>query len=76
MILNEIDKNQIIKYSCGHVVPKENIMMVSVNKGFDETLLDFRYEIRNSKALLNQLSETIISLSKIIPHGNITLLLY
>lgn len=44
--------SRIIAFSCGHVIPPENILPIIVSEGPSGKKLDFSFEFRNSDAVV------------------------
>ncbi|KAF8461097.1 helicase C-terminal domain-containing protein, partial [Kalaharituber pfeilii] len=55
--------------SCGHVIPKENLMAWSLCTGPGGRELKFTYDKRNDLDMINELGRAIINLCLVIPHG-------
>lgn len=64
-----VDPARLKTFSCGHIIPKENLIALSVAKGPGGIDFDFTYEKRNSPAMIEALGSCILQLSKIIPDG-------
>ncbi|KAL9613758.1 MAG: hypothetical protein Q9167_001703 [Letrouitia subvulpina] len=56
-------------WSCGHIIPEDNLSVWPVAKGVGGVELDFTYEKRTSPSLANALGECLISLATTIPDG-------
>ena len=68
-LLPYIQPTQLRMLSCGHVIPVENLVAWPLPKGPSNFEFDFTYQKRNSHAMINELGEAVIELSKIIPDG-------
>ncbi|KAF8459481.1 ATP-dependent RNA helicase chl1 [Terfezia claveryi] len=55
--------------SCGHVIPKENLLAWSVCTGPSNRELKFTYDRRNNLDMIDDLGRAIINLCLVIPHG-------
>ena len=62
-------EDRISHFSCGHVIPKENILPIVMQSGPSGRLLDFTYENRNKKETLNELFLVLFNMCNIIPGG-------
>lgn len=68
-LFHYLPESQIQSLSCGHVIPKEQLLARGVAKGRHGVTFDFTYEKRNSPDLMDELGDTLISLAKTIPDG-------
>jgi chromosome transmission fidelity protein 1 len=64
-----LPSDRLTTLSCGHVIPKENLLAIPFSTSQDGIPFDFTFENRNNPKLLTSLGQTIISLAKIIPDG-------
>ena len=56
-------------FSCGHIIPKENLIALQIAKGFCGRDFDFTYEKRNSPNMIDMAGDCIIELSATVPDG-------
>ncbi|CAG2063930.1 unnamed protein product [Timema podura] len=63
------DISRIVEFSCGHVIPPENILPMAVTVGPSGKQLDFSYQARNTLAMLNELGRLLINVCNIVPAG-------
>lgn len=56
-------------WSCGHIIPKDNLVVWPVAKGLDDFELDFTYSNRKSSAIMHSLGISLVKLLVIIPDG-------
>ena len=57
-------------FQCGHVIPKENLSTIVLGNGpTGKNSFEFTYENRDNLELLDELGQTLVSLSTIIPDG-------
>ncbi|KAL8679604.1 MAG: hypothetical protein Q9186_004117 [Xanthomendoza sp. 1 TL-2023] len=56
-------------WSCGHIIPKENLFVRSVGQIQDEIGLDFSFARRTSVPLINGLGQCLVRLAATIPDG-------
>ncbi|CAH2071009.1 unnamed protein product, partial [Iphiclides podalirius] len=54
---------------CGHVVPPENVVALCLSKGPSNLALNFSYETRMSKELLNEVGRILRNICSIVPGG-------
>ena len=64
-----VDPARLRTFSCGHIIPKGNLVAVPVAKGPDGTDFDFTYDKRNSPAMMEALGSCLLQLSSTIPDG-------
>ena len=64
-----LEPKRIRTFSCGHIIPKENLLVRSVIKGPGKVDLDFTFEKRKSPATVDSLGKVVVQLSKCIPDG-------
>lgn len=62
-----IDESKIKKFTCGHVIPKENLDVFVVGGKTRE--FDFSFDKRNDSVMIKDLGSAILSLIKTIPAG-------
>lgn len=64
-----LNPERLTTWSCGHIIPKQNLIVCPVSQGAKGPELDFTYEKRNSKATIGALSGCLIDLCAAIPNG-------
>ncbi len=64
-----VDPTRLKTFSCGHIIPKENLIALPVAKGPGGIDFDFTYDKRNSPAMIEALGNCLLQLSNIIPDG-------
>ena len=64
-----VDPNRLQTFSCGHIIPKENLIALAVAKGNGGVAFDFTYDKRNSLTMIDALGNSIIELADSIPDG-------
>ncbi|KAF6219414.1 hypothetical protein HO133_005240 [Letharia lupina] len=64
-----VDPGRLKTFSCGHIIPKENLIALPVAKGPGGIDFDFTYDKRNSLAMIEALGKCLLQLSNIIPDG-------
>jgi len=62
------DPQRILNFSCDHVVPKDNILPLVVQRGPSGALLDFSYQNRDRKTM-EELGRSLFNLCNVIPGG-------
>ena len=56
-------------WSCGHIIPKDNLLVWPVAEASNGIELDFTYNKRNSQILIDTLGQCILDLCNSIPDG-------
>lgn len=64
-----IPSNRITHFSCGHVIPKENILPIIVCISPTGKQLDFSYNSRSSAVMLNEIGRLLINVCNVVPYG-------
>lgn len=65
----KVAAERITHFSCGHIVPKENIEVLIVGKGPTGMEFEFTFQTRQQSDLLNELGLAILNYSCVIPDG-------
>ncbi|CAG2185902.1 CHL1 [Mytilus edulis] len=60
---------RIMEYSCGHVIPEENLKAFSVEAGPSGMPLDFTFQSRENPKLLTELGNALVNACQIVPGG-------
>ncbi|KAI5793775.1 helicase C-terminal domain-containing protein [Peziza echinospora] len=60
---------RITTLSCGHVIPRENLLAWSAATGPSGRELKFTFDKRNNNAMIDDLGRAIVNLCLVIPHG-------
>ncbi|XP_046624833.1 ATP-dependent DNA helicase DDX11 [Neodiprion virginianus] len=68
------DPARIHIFSCGHVVPKENIMANVLTRGPSGIDLEFNYQNRENGKLLDEIGRILVNLCNIVPGGIVVFL--
>ena len=64
-----VDADRLINWSCGHIIPPENLIVLPIAKGPRDVEFDFTYQKRNTPAVVDALGHAIIGLCATIPDG-------
>jgi len=64
-----VDAQRIEHFSCGHVIPAENLLPIVACQGPTGHELDFSYQTRDAKSLLDELGRFLLNLCNIVPGG-------
>lgn len=63
------DESRISEFSCGHVIPKQNILPIVVSSGPTSKALDFSYQKRSDAALISEVGRILVNVSSVVPAG-------
>ncbi|CAF0723436.1 unnamed protein product [Brachionus calyciflorus] len=63
------EKERIEYFSCGHVIPKDNIACLGLSTGPTGIKFDFSYNSRDNNQILDELGRQLIKLCSIVPSG-------
>lgn len=64
-----VTPDRIMEYSCGHVIPEENLKVFAVEGGPSGIPFDFTFQSRDNPKLLTELGNAIINACQIVPGG-------
>ncbi|XP_053400123.1 ATP-dependent DNA helicase DDX11-like isoform X2 [Mercenaria mercenaria] len=64
-----VQPERILEYSCGHVIPGEQLLPLAVSTGPTGVQLDFTYTNRNKTSLLDELGRLVCNICNIVPGG-------
>ncbi|GBB97934.1 hypothetical protein RclHR1_00310062 [Rhizophagus clarus] len=64
-----LPSQKLSKFSCGHVIPPENLLTLTLSEGPMGGTLEFTFERRGDTKLIDELGQTIVNLCNIIPDG-------
>ncbi|CAJ1946013.1 unnamed protein product [Cylindrotheca closterium] len=60
--------DKLVAFSCGHVVPKSNVLLQAITK-VDGVPLDIRHKSRSLPEVMNAIGKSILRLAKQVPNG-------
>ena len=64
-----LEASRITTFSCGHIIPVENLIALPVAKGLKSVEFDFTFQKRSSPSMIEALGLCLIEVSKPIPDG-------
>lgn len=73
-LFSYVEPSLIQTFSCGHVIPKENLLVSCMSHGLDGQELKFTFANRSSTKLMKSLGSTLVDLTATIPKGIIVFL--
>ena len=68
-LLPYLDPARLKTLSCGHVIPDTNLLACPVVSGPNNIEFDFTFDKRNLPSVIDELGNTIVELSRVIPDG-------
>ncbi|TDH64939.1 hypothetical protein CCR75_001550 [Bremia lactucae] len=68
-LFSSIPIEKVDLFSCGHVIPSENLLGFSLSSGPTQKLLEFTYSRRGDMEALDELGRILVNLSRIVPGG-------
>ena len=64
----------ITRFSCGHVVPKENVITITMPKGPTNMTYNFSFTHRSNPKQIDELGRSMLNMCNIVPHGMVVFL--
>ena len=64
-----VDPARLRTFSCGHIIPKENLIALPVTKGPGGIDFDFTFHKRSSPAMIEALGTCLLQLASTVPDG-------
>lgn len=64
-----LPRDQLQFFSCGHIIPSENILPVAVKHGPSGQPLDFSFNCRSSPTMIEELGLLLANLVTVVPEG-------
>ncbi|RUS33181.1 helicase C-terminal domain-containing protein [Jimgerdemannia flammicorona] len=61
--------DRLSRFSCGHVIPQENLITLAVAEGPSSMPLEFTFEKRSDAKLIDELGQIVVNLCNLIPDG-------
>lgn len=69
-----LKESQIHAFSCGHIVPPENVLAIAVARGPTGRTFDFTYQSRSLPEIMEELGRLLFNLSLVVPEGVVVFL--
>ncbi|CAL4123180.1 unnamed protein product, partial [Meganyctiphanes norvegica] len=60
---------RVLEFSCGHVVPGEQLMPIALTQGPTNVTLDFTFSSRNNPTILDELGRVLVNVCTVVPGG-------
>ncbi|KAF9541234.1 DEAD H (Asp-Glu-Ala-Asp His) box helicase 11 [Mortierella hygrophila] len=67
--LTERQYPRIHRFSCGHVIPKENLMAIVLEKSSVGSTLELNFANRNQDQVIDGIGQSLVNLLNVIPDG-------
>ncbi|XP_061630214.1 ATP-dependent DNA helicase DDX11 [Phyllopteryx taeniolatus] len=64
-----VQEERIAEFSCGHVIPPENILPIALCSGPSGQELDFTYQKRDSPCMMNETGRILSNICNVVPGG-------
>ncbi|KAL5524487.1 CHL1 [Sanghuangporus sanghuang] len=64
-----IAREQLTVFSCGHVIPRANLLCLVLGTGPRGRDLEFRFKDREDKSLIDDLGQCLFNLASVCPNG-------
>ncbi|KAM9311458.1 ATP-dependent DNA helicase DDX11 [Gastrophryne carolinensis] len=64
-----LSQERIAEFSCGHVIPAENILPIILCSGPTNQQLEFTYQKRNSPEMMDETGRILVNLCNVVPGG-------
>ncbi|XP_036256877.1 ATP-dependent DNA helicase DDX11 isoform X1 [Molothrus ater] len=64
-----VDPARIVEFSCGHVIPPENILPIILCNGPSNQQLEFTYQTRDLPQMMDETGRILCNLCNVIPGG-------
>lgn len=64
-----VNPDRLKLWSCGHIIPKDNLVVWPVARGPSGLDIEFTYSKRNSPATIDELGQSLLKISAAIPDG-------
>ncbi|KAF9923549.1 DEAD H (Asp-Glu-Ala-Asp His) box helicase 11 [Linnemannia zychae] len=67
--LAEMQYPRIHRFSCGHVIPKENLMAIVMEKSSTGSAIELNFANRNQDQVIDGIGQSLVNLLNMIPDG-------
>uniref|UniRef100_UPI00398E4C92 ATP-dependent DNA helicase DDX11 n=1 Tax=Pristiophorus japonicus TaxID=55135 RepID=UPI00398E4C92 len=69
LLASGVSEDRLAEFSCGHVIPPENILPIILCSGPSGHQLEFTYQKRDKPQLLDECGRVLVNLCKVVPGG-------
>jgi hypothetical protein len=73
-LFSHLPQERMSTFSCGHIIPSENLQAVILGSGPTGKELEFKFANRGDDTLLTELGQIILNLMNVVPRGMIVFL--
>jgi chromosome transmission fidelity protein 1 len=73
-LFSHLPSNRLSTFSCGHIVPAENLRAVVLGRGPSGRELEFKFANRGDDGLLTELGQIVQNFAALVPAGMIVFL--
>lgn len=73
-LLPTLEPQRFSAFSCGHIIPAENLLATVVPLGPKGVPLEFKFDNRGDTGLLDELANSLVNFSNVVPHGVVVFL--
>ncbi|CED84966.1 chl1 helicase [Phaffia rhodozyma] len=70
----QVEPSRLANFSCGHVIPKENLKTIILTKSPKGKDLEFKFETQNDTNLLDELGAVLSNVCNLVPDGVVVFL--
>jgi len=70
-LFSHLPSEKITSFSCGHIIPEENLQTLVVNKGPGGGDLEFKADKQNDPTTIAQLGQVLLNFTSVVPAGMI-----
>jgi chromosome transmission fidelity protein 1 len=68
-LLPSVPTSELEVFSCGHVIPNEQLLPICLSAGPTNVPFNFTFEKRNKESLVKEMGLAIVNLSNVVPGG-------
>lgn len=68
-LFSYVNSRRLSTFSFGHVIPKQNMVVMPITKGPSGMEFEFTFERRRSQAMITELGRILVNLCEIVPDG-------
>ncbi|XP_059508252.1 ATP-dependent DNA helicase DDX11 isoform X2 [Stegostoma tigrinum] len=69
LLASGVSADRLFEFSCGHVIPPENILPIILCSGPSGQQLEFTFQKRDKAQLLDECGRVLVNLCKVVPGG-------
>ena len=65
----DVPSDRLVHFECGHVIPQEQLLALSIGRGPLGRVLDCRHESRGKAEVMDELGQLLFNLAGVVPEG-------